>query len=292
MQSPRYITPRLGGKSLAVLAGLFLIGLLASSSIATGAEGGDASRWPLLTKLGSMLGVTFGFGSGLCWMMTVLGHPLPRVLSRVLIVIVFSYALSIVGTSDWLQHTLNLAGLITVQSMWFRWLRVPDWAAAGGEVESRTARGHQFQIADLLALTTVAACLLALLTYYVTPAPRDIYWLGLGMIWCVGPLIAGCFVHTSLSRSLNDAMQRFVLGTCLICLVAVALASAQAVATGVAMMQNVGVPYFYAMFFWTYGVTLLGIGFAGRFQAGWDALDAQPDGDTPTDGGQPIQSVD
>jgi hypothetical protein len=267
---------------LALIAAISAFGLIGSFAIAWEPEDPVTSLWPLVTKLGSMLGATFGVGAGLCWLVTVSPQPMMRVVCRILIVAVFGYALAVLRVSEWLQHALNLAGLVLFQSIWFTWLGVPGWAKFGAEMESSNPSRKQFRVADLLAMTAGTACLLGLVIGFAPPVAAEIYWFGLFTIWVGGPLVAASFVLASLARSLTQAVQGLLAGACLVGLISVSLTVAQSFVTGVPVKAALTVPHFYAMFFWTFGVTLLGIGFAGRFQAIWPASEPKAPAAGPT----------
>ncbi len=264
MQPSRYITPRLGGKTLIVVCVWALVS--AAIPVSVDPDAFFPLSWQALARLGCLMGITFGFGSGLTWMATVLRNPSIRVVLRILIVVVFGYLLSFLGTADWIRHAVNLAGLLIVQSMLFSWWRVPDWAMpARSSNASQLARG-QFQIADLLAATTAFACLLGLVIRYVAPVESGLYWSVMFLMWGVTPMIAACFSLAALAHWPGQARLRVLSGVVLSCLLAAAMSYAQDYVSRPSILDGLAVPCFYGLFFISYGATMFFFAFAGRVQ--------------------------
>ena len=266
MKPPRYLTPGLGGKSLAVVCVWALVSLSAPFLIDTqliytfGLRSGQV--W--------MVGILLGLVVGLAWIATAIRESNLRTLARLLLVASFGWALTFVNqevaSSAWVRYTINLAGMFIAQSIFFSWARIPGWATAAAELDPRPLASRQFRIADLLGMMTAIGCLLGLAIRYKAPVVSSNYWTVLILIWCVAPIIAGNFALASLARSPGRGVYHFGFGLFLVAGAAIGITFAEQWVSQVTVPAK-AIAVSYALIFFAFGATVFMLGLAGRVQA-------------------------
>ena len=219
-----------------------------------------------MTRLGIQLGIGFGLASSLSWLATVVRNRILRVTVRILLVACFASLFDRVGPSDWLQHAIDLAGLLIVQSIYFSHWRIPDWRirarSTSGPIEGETGpTGLQYQISDLLALTTGIALLLGLAVRYVVPVEGPSYWIVMLGVWLLMPLIAACAARASLAAAQVTTRLHVLSAVWVAFLLGVGLWVAEWFVQGIEEMVLL---YFYLLFFGLFGATVYVFGVAGR----------------------------
>jgi hypothetical protein len=272
MNDSTYLTPRLGGKSLAIATVWVAVCLAPTLSIEPSDAFGGFS-WEAMTRLGILFGIGFGLASSLSWVATVLQNRILRVTVRILLVAFFASLLDRFGPGDWIQHSIDLAGLLIVQSIYFSRGRIPDWrmpagtdsapiAGPGSEVGGAVGKtGLQYHISDLLALTTGIALLLGLAIRYVVPTEGTFYWFVMFGFWLLLPLVAACAARASLAAAQITTRLHVLSAVWVASLLGVGLWVAERLVQG---LEEIAVLYFYLLFFGLFGATVYVFGVAGR----------------------------
>ena len=265
MHDSTYLTPRLGGKSLAI-ATVWVAVCLAPTLAIEPFDTSGGFTWAAMTRLGIQLGIAFGLASSLSWLATVLRNRILRVTARILLIAFFASLLHRFGPGDWIQHSIDLAGLLIVQSIYFSHWRIPDWRnpdwSNSGTIEGATAaKGLQYQISDLLALTTGIALLLGLADRFVVPVEGPLYWIVMLGVWLLMPLIAACAARASLAAAQVTTRLHVLSAVWVASLLGVGLWVAEWFVQGI---EEMALLYFYLLFFGLFGATVYVFGVAGR----------------------------
>ena len=274
MQHPTYLTPGLGGKSLTVVCAWAVVAVLVPFWF--GSDELVFSLHESVIKVAWLLGVIFGFVSGLCWVASAATHAMIRISIQIVLVASFAVLLSWFVDLDWVRNTVslsgmhfvNLAGLIVFQSLLFPLFGVPDWVKQRRKSAPRHSTFGRFQIADLLAMTTAFACLLGLVIRYAAPIEEGkLYWTVALMTWVALPLTAAGLVLASLARSSRWTLCWGGFGVLLVGASAVGMSLADDRVSGSKFLAELSRPAAYTVILAAFGATMYCFGVAGRLQA-------------------------
>jgi hypothetical protein len=189
------------------------------------------------------------------------------VTGRILLVAFFASLLDRFGPASWIQHSIDLAGLLIVQSIYFSHWRIPTWRIAGWSNSAEGLGGEdgktrlQYQISDLFALTTGIALLLGLAIRYVVPIMGSFYWFVMFGVWLMMPLVAACAARASLATAQVTTRLHVLSAVWVASLLAVGLWAAEWLVQG---REAIALLYFELLFFGLYGATVYVFGVSGR----------------------------
>jgi hypothetical protein len=115
--------------------------------------------------------------------------------------------MSIVRGEPTVRYVIMLGGYGVVQSVMFRFLRVPTWAANDFRLIAPESLRRQFAIFELLFLTTISAVLITAVKRYEPPSGQA-FFIGLPFIYVAFVTTATLCVHAVTSR------RRFIRQAC------------------------------------------------------------------------------
>jgi hypothetical protein len=192
------------------------------------------------------------------------------------------------------RHAINLAGILIGQTLVFSWVHVPVWVTSKS-LSSRLT-GSQFQIADVLGMTTAFACLLGLATRYEPQVQGRIYWPVLVLICCATPILSGSFALAALAQSRHRALSWAVFGLVMVAGLGLGVAIAEDFHWRSPLTEdfhwrspvtvNLIIALQYATIFVAFGATSLTFGLAGRIQTLWQSSVLH------TDAARPLRHMD
>jgi hypothetical protein len=274
MQQSKYITPRLGRRSVAIVTlGCMTVFFLIAQY--RNAEPSWVEPQQRLARAMLLLGLCYGVASGLCWLATAIENPFARYVVRVILLIAVAFASNQVGTENWLRNLSNIGGFLIGQSLIFFTLPVPDWeprVVRPGRSSASVGLRRQFGIGDVVIATTSIALLLAIIIRYLTPIESVRYWLVMTLVWGIGPSIAACLGLAALSRNAKAGVGLSLLGLMLavggtvgLALAESKLAVAESKIAGAASSISFGVSM-YGLIMLGYFIAVTVIAIAGRIE--------------------------
>jgi hypothetical protein len=233
-----------------------------------------------------LVGTVLGLAMGLNWMVTVSANRVNRAFLRVALVSFCTYLLTVWGVALAWKYTIDLIGMLLMQSIYFHLFGVPDWILRGNAIAQTTAKSSQFRIVDLLAWTTGLAILLAL-SIRVDPQAFGVhYWSVLCVLWLVVPMAAMCWTLAGLLPGLSRAQISWLATACLLTLfLSAGLAWAELRSMNPAKM-NVSIVSLYAILFGGLGLTMLLFSVAGSWLG-----QAKPSQIRPPEVKPPVESL-
>jgi hypothetical protein len=263
MAKTTYITPSLGRKAMAILGVWLLVNIAIASILRT--PDGELEIGLRFSINVWLVGVTYGFASGVCWIATIARNTFSRFGIRLFVVAASACLMTLFTDDSWFFYVSNLCGLLIFQTILVFLLRIPDWEflAIDPEMDATGQQHHQFQIADVIIATTSIALLLAIGMRYATPIDSLDYWLVVGLIWLVGPMIAASLFAATMSQRTEKGMGMGILAAMLAATTAGALSYAETLADENSLAWYYSL-LFYACILLGYFVTLLVVGIAGR----------------------------
>ncbi len=263
MQSSKYITPTLGRKAIAILLTWFLINVAVYAQ-ATPTDRNLETLWPFWVMIW-LVGVTYGYASGTCWIAALANKPFTRYAVRLVIASATMFVMTRLTNSNWLRQISNLGGLLVCQSILFFLLSIPDWQFPAGTTAAVPApvKRRQFRIADIIIATTSIAILLSIAIRYTTPIDSMNYWVVMLLVWLVCPLIAASLFMGSMSRGATAMFGFTVLAIILAAGTVLGLSVAEDLVSKRTLGLAATLPS-YSFFMLGYFVTLVMVGIGGR----------------------------